>query len=154
MPVEMQVTDVRRAGERHILMLEGGGRELMIWVGPAEASWVAVLLEDVELPRPGTYHLTAALLEATGASVREVRVTRLAETIFYAEVVLADGTAVDARPSDAIALALVTGAPLLVDPDVLDGATGRDDLVAEAEAATDDRRVLADEVRERLSREL
>ena len=37
MPVEMQVTDVRRAGERHILMLEGGGRELMIWVGAAEA---------------------------------------------------------------------------------------------------------------------
>ena len=53
-PCEMQVTDVRRAGERHILMLEGGGRELKIWVGPAEAIAIAVLLEDVELPRPGT----------------------------------------------------------------------------------------------------
>ncbi len=154
MPVEMQVTDVRRAGERHILMLEGGGRELMIWVGQAEASAVAVLLEQVELPRPGTHHLTAALLAATGASVREVRVTRLADTIFYAEVVLADGTAVDARPSDAITLALVTGVPLLVDPDVLDSASAPSEMAAEAEAATDDRRVLADEVRERLSRQL
>jgi RNA polymerase sigma factor (sigma-70 family) len=154
MPVEMQVTDVRRAGELHILMLEGGGRELKIWVGAAEAFAVAALLEQVELPRPGTHQLTAALLAATGASVREVRVTRLAETIFYAEVVLADGTAVDARPSDAITLALVTGAPLLVDPDVLDNATAPSEMVAEAEAATDDRRVLADEVRERLSRRL
>ena len=129
----MQVTDVRRAGERHILMLEGGGRELMIWVGAAEALAVAALLEEVELPRPMTHDLTVALLAASGASVREVRVTRLAETIFYAEVVLADGTAVDARPSDAIALALVTGVPLLVDPDVLGQRRARrTELAAEA----------------------
>ncbi len=156
MPVEMQVTDVRRAGDRHILMLSGEGRDLKIWVGQAEALAIAVLLEEVELPRPGTHHLTAALLKATGATVSEVRVTRLAEETFYAEVVLADGTAVDARPSDAITLALVTGAPLLVDPEVLETtarAEGeRADLVAEADAATEDRRVLADEVRERLTR--
>jgi len=154
MPIEMQVTDVRRAGDHHVLMLEGEGRDLKIWVGPAEAYAIAVLLEEVEMPRPGTHHLTAALLAATGASVREVLVTRLAESTFYAEIVLADGTAVDARPSDAITLALVTGARLLVDPEVLGGAGGRPDLEAEAEAATDDRRVLADEVRERISRPL
>jgi RNA polymerase sigma factor (sigma-70 family) len=155
MPVEMQVTDVRRAGERHVLMLEGGGRELKIWVGPAEAAIVAVVLEQVELPRPSPHNLALALLAASGGAVREVRITRLAEKIFYAEVVLADGTAVDARPSDAIPLALLTGAPLLVDPDVLEqGKTAPPDWVEEAEAATDDRRVLADEVRERLSRPL
>jgi RNA polymerase sigma factor (sigma-70 family) len=152
MAVEMRVTDVRRAGERHILMLEGDGRDLKIWVGPAEAYAVAAMLEEVELPRPMTHDLTVALLAASGASLREVRVTRLAETIFYAEVVLADGTAVDARPSDAIALALVTGAPLLVDPEVLDGAAPPDEWEAEAEAATDDRRVLAAEVRDRVAR--
>jgi RNA polymerase sigma factor (sigma-70 family) len=151
-PVEMQVTDVRRAGERFILMLEGYGRDLKIWVGPAEAYAVAAMLEQVELPRPMTHDLTVALLAASGASVREVRVTRLAETIFYAEVVLADGAVVDARPSDAIALALITGAPLLVDPEVLDSAVPPPEWAEEADAATDDRRVLADEVRERLSR--
>lgn len=155
MPVEMHVTDVRRAGERHVLMLEGGGRELKIWVGPVEAMIVAVMLEGVEMPRPGTHDLALALLKATGGSVREVRITRLADKVFYAEVVLADGTAVDARPSDAIPLALLTGVPLLVEPDVLDGAVGAPpEWVDEAEAAADDRRVLADEVRERLSRPL
>ena len=139
-----------------ILMLEGGGRELKIWVGPAEVLAVAALLEEVELPRPGTHHLTASLLAATGASVREVRVTRLAEQTFYGEVVLADGTPVDARPSDVITLGLVTGAPLLVDAAVLEQTATPDPEwepeVAAADAATDDRRVLADEVRERISR--
>jgi RNA polymerase sigma factor (sigma-70 family) len=155
MPVEMQVADVRRAGERHVLMLEGGGREMKIWVGPAEAAIVAVMLEQVEMPRPGPHNLALALLAASGGAVREVRITRLAEKIFYAEVVLTDGTAVDARPSDAIPIALLTGAPLLVDPDVLEQSrTAPPDWVAEAEAATDDRRVLAEEVREWLSRPL
>jgi uncharacterized protein len=151
MPVEMQVTDVRRAGDRFILMLEGDGRDLKIWVGPAEAYAIVAMLEEVEQPRPMTHNLTVALLAATGTSVREVRITRLAEKTFYGEVVLADGTAVDARPSDAIALALLAEAPLLVDPDVLDSAVPPDEWAAEAEAATDDRRVLADEVRERLT---
>jgi bifunctional DNase/RNase len=110
------------------------------------------MLEQVELPRPMTHDLTAALLAASGASVREVRVTRLADTIFYAAVVLADGKEVDARPSDAIALALVTGVPLLVDPEVLESAVPPREWEAEADEATDDRRVLADEVRGRLSR--
>ena len=156
MQIEMQVADVRRAGERHILMLEGGGRELMIWVGPPEAVAIAVLLEDVELPRPGTHHLTAALLRATDASVREVRITRLAESTFYAEIVLTDDSVVDARPSDAIALALVTGAPVVVDTAVLDQAERPDpewaDERAAADASTEGRQVLADEARERLSR--
>jgi RNA polymerase sigma factor (sigma-70 family) len=154
--VQMQVTDVRRAGEKHILMLAGDGRELKIWVGAPEAAAIAVLLEDVELPRPMTHHLTASLLKASGASVREVRVSRLADKTFYGEVVLAGGTAVDARPSDAIALALVEGVPLLVDPAVLDAAAHIDpewaDEHAAADASTEDRRVIADEVRERVSR--
>jgi RNA polymerase sigma factor (sigma-70 family) len=128
---------------------------LKIWVGPAEAAIVAVMLEQVEMPRPGPHDLALALLAASGGAVREVRITRLAEKIFYAEVVLTDGTAVDARPSDAIPLALLTGAPLLVDPDVLDQSrTAPPDWVAEAEASTQDRRVLAEEVREWLSRPL
>jgi RNA polymerase sigma factor (sigma-70 family) len=155
--VRMQVTDVRRAGDKHVLMLAGdGGRELKIWVGAPEASSIAVLLEDVELPRPSTHNLTAALLQAGGATVSEVRVSRLAEHTFYGEVVLAGGAAVDARPSDAIALALVAGAPILVDPAVLDEAAEIDpewaDEHAAADASTEDRRVLADEVLKRVSR--
>jgi hypothetical protein len=156
MQVQMQVTDVRRAGDKHILMLAGDGHELKIWVGQPEATSIAVLLEDVELPRPTSHHLTASLLSAAGTAVQEVRVSRLAEHIFYADVVLADGTTVDARPSDAIALALVAGAPLLVDEDVLAAAANIDPEWAEehaaADTATDDRRVLADEALKRVSR--
>jgi RNA polymerase sigma factor (sigma-70 family) len=154
--VQMQVTDVRRAGDKHILMLAGDGREMKIWVGAPEASAIAVLLEDVEMPRPMTHHLTASLLSATGAELREVRISRLAETIFYADIVLADGTTVDARPSDAIALALVAGAPLVVEESVVEAAAQRSPEWAHehaaADAATDDRRVLADEALKRVSR--
>jgi RNA polymerase sigma factor (sigma-70 family) len=55
--VQMQVTDVRRAGAKHLVLLAGDGRELKIWVGAPEASAIVVLLEDVELPRPGTIDL-------------------------------------------------------------------------------------------------
>jgi RNA polymerase sigma factor (sigma-70 family) len=154
--VQMQVTDVRRAGDKHILMLAGDGREMKIWVGAPEASAIAVLLEDVEMPRPMTHHLTASLLSATGAELREVRISRLAETIFYADIVLADGTTVDARPSDAIALALVAGAPLVVEESVVEAAAQPSPEWAHehaaADAATDDRRVLADEALKRVSR--
>jgi RNA polymerase sigma-70 factor, ECF subfamily len=154
--VQMEVKDVRRAGDKHIIMLAGGGQELKIWVGEPEAHSLAVALEAVELPRPTSYDLTAALLSAGGTAVREVRVSRLVDHTFYGEVVLSDGAAVDARPSDAINLALVAGAPILVDDAVLAETATIDpewaDEHAAADAATDDRRVLADEIRERLSR--
>jgi len=69
--------------------------------------------------------------------------------------VLADGTEVDARPSDALTLALVTGAPIAVEPSVLDAserfARERPQLAAEVTAPADSASVLADEVRARLA---
>jgi len=133
--VEMEVADVRRAAaagelpERHVVLLEevGGGRRLPIWVGPFEAIALAIALQGGELPRPGPYQFAASLLAAAGGRLREVRVTRLVEGTFYAEAVVAgdagmDG--VDARPSDALTLALVVGMPIRVDPAVIDDAAG------------------------------
>jgi bifunctional DNase/RNase len=92
-------------------------------VGPAEATVLAMSLQAVETPRPMTYQMAAGLLDACGSRVSEVRITRLAGTVFYA-VVVVDGPAgqreVDARPSDAINLALVAGAPILADGTLLD----------------------------------
>jgi RNA polymerase sigma factor (sigma-70 family) len=153
--VPMEVADVRRAGDKHILILAGDGRELKIWVGQPEAASIAVLVEDLELPRPMTHRLTTSLLQAAGTAVREVRVNRLAEKTFYAEVVLADGTAVDARPSDAIPLALLAGAPILVDPAVLDQTDspepGWEHEIAAADASQEGSRVLAEEALRRVS---
>jgi uncharacterized protein len=160
--VPMRVTDVRRAGggARHVVVLEeapAGDRRMPIWIGPPEATAIAALLERVELPRPGPHDFAAALVRAAGATVREVRISRLAEAIFYADVVLTDGATVDARPSDAIALALTTGAPVYVDAAVLERTTATaaafENEIAEYESSPDDRRVLAGETRERLARQ-
>jgi bifunctional DNase/RNase len=84
-----------------------------------------------------------------------VRVSRLADSVFYAVAFLADGSEVDARPSDALTLALVTGAPIAVEPAVLDAAERlareRPALAAEASAPADGASVLAEEVRARLA---
>jgi RNA polymerase sigma factor (sigma-70 family) len=131
--VEMRVADVRRApgGDqapaRHVVVLEevGGSRRLPIWVGAFEATALAVTMTGEDLPRPGTYRFAASLLEAARGRLAEVRVNRLAEGTFYAEAVL-DGPGgqerVDARPSDALNLALLVGAPIRVEQAVLDAA--------------------------------
>ena len=128
---EVTVTDIRCSDDadpsnrQHIILLDerDGARRLPIWVGPTEATVLAMSLQAVETPRPLTYQMTASLLDACGSRVSEVRITRLAGEVFYA-VVIVDGPAgqreVDARPSDAINLALVTGAPILADSALLD----------------------------------
>ena len=130
--LEMRVADVRRSPRegkppQYIVQLEqvGGERRLPIWIGRFEAEALALQLTGAELPRPGTYAFAAGLLAAAGGRVQEVRISRLAEDVFYAEVVVAgpDGTrTVDARPSDALNLALLTGAPIRTDPAVIDGS--------------------------------
>lgn len=124
--VDMRVSDVRRAraeggkdGRYVVLLQEGGpeGRGLPIWVGPFEGTAIAMILEKAELPRPATYTFAASILRAVGGRLREVHITRLADITYYAEAVLEgpEGAAmVDARPSDALALALLSDAPVKV----------------------------------------
>jgi RNA polymerase sigma factor (sigma-70 family) len=140
---EVSVTDIRCSEEADplnrmlVILLDerDGARRLPIWVGPAEATVLALTLQAVETPRPLTYQMTASLLGACDSRVDEVRITRLAGEVFYA-VVIVDGPGghreVDARPSDAVNLALVTGAPILADSALLDdaGAGRRDEWQA------------------------
>lgn len=133
-PIAVRVLDVRRLpaeGElpaMHVVVLEevGGERRLPIWIGEWEATAMAMQLTSQQPPRPMTYTLAASLLGEIGGRVRQVEITRLAESVFYAsvEIVGPNGKAgaVDARPSDALNLALVTGAPILVHPSVFDTA--------------------------------
>jgi RNA polymerase sigma factor (sigma-70 family) len=129
--VDASVTDVRRsAGEdmlrrKYIMILaeRAGDRQLPIWIGPAEASALALALESAEAPRPFTYKMTADLVDAAGSVISEVRITSLIAQVFYAAVIVqAPGGAreVDARPSDAVNLALVTGAPIRIDSELFD----------------------------------
>src|SRR5260221_3177167 len=95
----------------------GGERNLPIWIGPSEATALALTLASAEMPRPFTYKLAASLVAAADSGIAEVRITKLVAPVFYASVIVASpaGTReVDARPSDAVNLALLAGAPLRV----------------------------------------
>jgi len=121
---DVSVTEVRREDgdpetRKHIMVLEApDGQQLPIWIGPAEATALAMTLEAVEMPRPLTYQLAVGLLAAAGAQAAETRITRLDGGTFFA-VGIVDGPAgrreVDARPSDAVTLATMVNAPIRVD---------------------------------------
>jgi RNA polymerase sigma factor (sigma-70 family) len=105
-----------------ILLERGGARGLPIWIGPAEAGPLALALESVEMPRPFPYKLAAGLVEAAGSRITEVKITRLLGKLYYACVVVEGpgGTReVDARPSDAVNLAVASGAPIRVNSELL-----------------------------------
>jgi len=109
---------------RVILLKErAGGRILPIWVAPSEGDVIAMQLEHVETPRPTTFDLTTHLLELSGAKIEKVAVTELRNKTYFGTMWLNAGGSkfeVDARPSDAIMLALQAGAPIYLAPEILE----------------------------------
>ena len=99
-----------------------GERYLPIWIGAVEATAIAYAQQGVVPPRPLTHDLMKDLLVALDAQVSEVRITALEDGVFYAVIVFADGLEVQARPSDAIALALRSEVPIVGAESVLDEA--------------------------------
>ena len=108
-----------------ILRDKDGQRVLPIWVGIFEANAIALQIENVSTPRPMTHDLLRNIIQNLKASVQKVVVCDLQDNTFYALIYLAldSGTvAIDARPSDALALALRTRAPIFVEDEVIDHA--------------------------------
>lgn len=100
----------------------GGSRFLPIWVGAVEATAIAFAQQGVTPPRPLTHDLMKDLLEGLNVSLDSVHLTEMRDGIFYAILNLQGGVAVSARPSDAIALALRTGSPILGSEALLEDA--------------------------------
>jgi bifunctional DNase/RNase len=108
-----------------ILRDSDGQRMLPIWVGVFEANAIALQLESVQTPRPMTHDLMKNLLDQMGATIDRVVVCDLRDNTFYATIHLRASDKqipVDARPSDAIALALRTSSPIFVEEAVIEGA--------------------------------
>jgi len=108
-----------------ILKDEGGERVLPIWVGVPEANAIWMQIENVSTPRPMTHDLLRNVISDLDGRVDRVVVSELRESTFFAVIhmtVRGEAVAVDARPSDAIALALRTRAPILVEEAVIDTA--------------------------------
>jgi hypothetical protein len=108
-----------------ILRDKEGDRVLPIWVGIFEANAIALQIENIATPRPMTHDLLRNVIRDLNGTVEKIVVSDLKETTFYALIYLTVGgemVAIDARPSDAIALALRTQAPIFVEEHVIDGA--------------------------------
>jgi RNA polymerase sigma factor (sigma-70 family) len=163
--VDVDVEDVRamtfedRPGERTVVLLaeRAGERLLPIWVGRFEGDAIAIRLVRAEARRPLTHAFVAQVLAAVGGRVEQVRIERLVDETYYAQVVVqtqAGDKVVDARPSDAIALALETEAPIRVSADVMQqAALTRPELAQKRPTGSNTRsaREHADEIRERLA---
>jgi hypothetical protein len=106
-----------------------GLRVLPIWVGIFEANAIALQMENISTPRPMTHDLLRHVIEDLGGAVTKIVIADLRDNTFYAliHVDTPNGPiAIDARPSDAIALALRTQASIFVEESVIDGAKGID----------------------------
>ena len=105
------------AGKSPILMLRElsqPGRVLEIWIGAIEAGSIAMVEQGITPDRPMTHDLFAELLSSQKLTLNAVRILEIKDGIFFAELALSDGTRIDCRPSDAIALAVRLEVPILV----------------------------------------
>ena len=133
MTIEMKIKGlmIDPVSQMPILILKdpNGDSVLPIWVGLFEANAIALQIEKVSTPRPMTHDLLKNVLGQLEASITKVVVTDLKESTFYAVIHLNHRGAVvtiDSRPSDAIAVALRTDAPIFVDQDVITRAKSVD----------------------------
>lgn len=108
-----------------ILVLKGKETEdiLTIWIGVFEANSIAMYLECMTYPRPLTYDLITNIIESLSSTVDSVNIHSLKDNTYYASIILKDANGntveVDARPSDAINIALRSGCPIYVSKEVL-----------------------------------
>ncbi|HTY82219.1 MAG TPA: bifunctional nuclease domain-containing protein, partial [Dehalococcoidales bacterium] len=109
-----------------VILHDVAGRRLLpIWVGPPEGEAIAIGLSDLAFPRPLTHRFYSSLLQGIGARLVEARVVALKKDTFYGVAKIKCGkkmTEIDARPSDAIALAVLNDAPIFVAEEVFDAA--------------------------------
>jgi bifunctional DNase/RNase len=126
---EMVVESVRvhMLSSQHVVILKDAERDryLPIWIGPWEANAIAMKLQGLTPERPLTHDLFARALDEIGISVRQIVISDLADETFHARLILEQGERsleIDARPSDSIALAVRTGAPIYATDEVLDRA--------------------------------
>ncbi|MSQ41549.1 MAG: bifunctional nuclease family protein [Dehalococcoidia bacterium] len=124
--IELEIDSIRvnlRSYQRVVILREkDAGRFLPIWIGATEADAIAYRLQDVSVARPQTHDLLANVIEQLGGKVRSVVVCDMSNDVFYARVNLEQNgrtLEIDARPSDAIALAVRAQVPIYVDEAVL-----------------------------------
>jgi uncharacterized protein len=126
--VEVEVSRVIKQPYPLVVLKEKGGEaSLQILVGPFEALAISLAHNRQTPPRPVSYDLARQIIEEVDSRVQRIEITDLNKGIYYAELYLADSkgaiAVIDARPSDAIAIALRTGSPIFTDPTLFEEET-------------------------------
>jgi len=123
--VEVSSLGLDKASGTPVVILKetNGERILPIWIGPGEASAIAMVLAGIEFSRPLTHDLLHSVVGEMGGEILRVQIHRVVENTYYASLLLqraAEVVAVDSRPSDSVALALRASAPIFVLDELLD----------------------------------
>jgi len=123
-PMHLSRILIREMADMQVIELTetGGTRTFPIVIGLPEAFAIDRRIKGTQIPRPQTHDLLADTIRALGGRLREIRITHLDAGTFFAQLVIdRDGEVieVDSRPSDAIALGVADGVPILVDESVL-----------------------------------
>src|SRR5512145_334380 len=126
--VKVQSLGLDRTSNTPVVILQekDGNRVLPIWIGPAEASAIAMELAGMKFARPLTHDLLKQVIVGLGADLRKVIITRVQDNTYYAELHIYRGDAIiniDARPSDSIAVALRLKAPIFTSEGLLELTT-------------------------------
>ena len=126
--VKVQSLGLDRSNNNPVVILqeEEGERILPIWIGPGEASAIAMQLADWSFSRSLTHDLLVSVLSGLGGALERVLITRVVDNTYFAELIIlrnGDVVSVDARPSDSIAVALRLNARIYVEDALLERAT-------------------------------
>lgn len=136
-----------------ILREVGTDRILPIWIGPGEASAIAMHMGGVAFQRPLTHDLLVAVLGGLGGTLQRVLITRVENSTYFAEMIIDRGgdlISVDARPSDSIAIALRMDARIFADDALLESAGQAVEVAEEGESGGDEGAISGETLEEHL----
>lgn len=126
--VKVQSLGLDRASNTPVVILqeEDGARVLPIWIGPGEASAIAMELAGMKFSRPLTHDLFASVITGLGGALKRVMITKVVDNTYFAELIIQRNSeliSVDARPSDSIAIALRMSAAIFTTEDLLENTS-------------------------------
>ena len=126
--VKVQSLGLDRTSNTPVVILQevDGSRVLPIWIGPGEASAIAMELAGMKFSRPLTHDLFASVIMGLGGSLQRVMITKVIDNTYFAELIIqrqAELISVDARPSDSIAIALRMSASIFTTDDLLENTS-------------------------------
>jgi uncharacterized protein len=163
--VKVQSLGLDRTSNTPVVILQekDGTRVLPIWIGPGEASAIAMELAGMKFSRPLTHDLFVSVIRGFGGALQRVVITKVVDNTYFAELVIqrnGEMISVDARPSDSIAIALRMSAPIFTTEDMLDNTSieiaeatdDSDDVLGGGEGETKSGGLTPEELREHLRR--